>query len=308
MIEGRRRSPRIFGGFMDGDLTVLFLSSFREPGKWVKVMNFIRFMGVSGSLLLVPLMVLPVVFLNSSLNSAAQTAKAVADSDKASAKSSKTISARAAAVAVKNARLAAKDAPSVTTGSPLAAKDAPSATKGAPVAIKDAPPATKGAPAAVKDAPSAGAVSDGHQYVLYKNEPFKYSIEYAADQLIPYKNYKGTEGITLDGVDKQTFMCLGAEVPLHFDDGHLLSIDEVYHNTRGEGGKVLKTEKGKDWFVVSMAGTSNDPRYTYVKVIFGGSKTEPLVMKSFRFTYPSAKQSVYQSMIRRMSDSFRNSK
>ncbi|HND70052.1 MAG TPA: hypothetical protein PL112_24800, partial [Candidatus Obscuribacter sp.] len=126
--------------------------------------------------------------------------------------------------------------------------------------------------------------------------------------LIPYKNYKGTEGITLDGVDKQTFMCLGAEVPLHFDDGHVLSVDEVYRNTLGEGGKVLKTEKGKDWFVVSMAGSATDPRYTYVKVIFGRSKTEPLVMKSFRFTYPAAKQAAYQSMIRRMSDSFCNSK
>lgn len=217
-------------------------------------------------------MVLPVVFLNSSLDSAAQTAKAAADLDKARAKSSKTISAKAAAVTAMDV--------------PATAKDAPSATK---------------------RVPSPGAVSDGHHYVLYKNEPFKYSIEYAADQLIPYKNYKGTEGITLDGVDKQTFMCLGAEVPLHFDDGHVLSIDEVYRNTLGEGGKVLKTERGKDWFVVSMAGTANDPRYTYVKVIFGGSKTEPLVMKSFRFTYPSAKQSVYQSMIRRMSDSFCNS-
>lgn len=155
---------------------------------------------------------------------------------------------------------------------------------------------------------ASSSVPDGHRYVLYKNEPFKYSIEYAADLLIPYKNYKGTEGITLDGVDKQTFMCLGAEVPLHFDDGHVLSLDEVYRNTMGEGGKVLKTEKGKDWFVVSMAGTANDPRYTYVKVIFGRSRTEPLVMKSFRFTYPSAKQAAYQSMIGRMSDSFCNSK
>lgn len=261
-------------------MTVLFLSNFRVPGKWVKVMNFSKFIGVSGSLLLVPLMVLPVVFLNSSLYSAAQSAKAVADRDKASGRSSKTIPAKAAAVAT---------------------KDAPSAAKVLPSAAKEVHSATK-------DTPSAGAVSDGHQYVLYKNVPFKYSIEYAADQLIPYKNYKGTEGITLDGVDKQTFMCLGAEVPLHFDDGHVLSIDEVYRNTLGEGGKVLKSEKGKDWFVVSMAGTATDPRYTHVKVIFGGSKTEPLVMKCFRFTYPADKQAVYQSMIRHMSDSFRNGK
>lgn len=241
------------------------------------------FIGANRSVVLVPLVIAPVVVLQASVNCTAQSLKTASKIEKSGSLAEPRVPTKAV-----------QPVPTMPV-QPVQAK-----------AVQPVP-AKPAANSAMAQAGSSPA-SDGHHYVLYKNEPFKYSIEYAADLLIPYKNYKGTEGITLDGVDKQTFMCLGAEVPLHFDDGHVLSLDEVYRNTLGEGGKVLKTEKGKDWFVVSMAGTANDPRYTYVKVIFGRSKTEPLVMKSFRFTYPAAKQAAYQSMIGRMSDSFCNSK
>lgn len=279
-IEEEWRSPRIFGVFSSGDATA---SVATEPGKLVKVMKRSGFIGASRSVLLVPLVIAPVVVLQASVNCTAQSLKTASKIEKSGSLAEPRVPTKAV-----------QPVPTMPV-QPVQAK-----------AVQPVP-AKPAANSAMAQAGSSPA-SDGHHYVLYKNEPFKYSIEYAADLLIPYKNYKGTEGITLDGVDKQTFMCLGAEVPLHFDDGHVLSVDEVYRNTLGEGGKVLKTEKGKDWFVVSMAGTANDPRYTYVKVIFGRSKTEPLVMKSFRFTYPAAKQAAYQSVIRRMSDSFCNSK
>jgi hypothetical protein len=157
-----------------------------------------------------------------------------------------------------------------------------------------------------KPGKSSASVSGEHKYKHYVNEEFKYSIEYPSDELQVDSRVKSGTGLILNSADQKTFMHTDIDPPFHFEDGHKLTLDEVFKDALTEGSKVLRKEKGDNWFIVARAGTKFDPRYAFKKVLFGKTVKEAVMIKTFEIVYPQSKSSQYESMIKHISDSFRN--